>query len=136
MPADRIGADQNAEADVHKAFHDMAVPGRGTNGRRWQVAAFGIVARETEGHGHDRDRCAVIEGGLIKAQPVAQSIAGRVGEGLAALIDARARRLACDQDTRRRVEPGYGSGGVGRLCFGKPVCAELAGLYVLGDLCH
>ena len=94
---------------------------------RRQVGAARIQSRKAEAHRHDRDPACVIEGRRIDAHPVAEAIAGRIGEGPAGGVDAGPRRLAGDADGRGRRYLEDRSRFVRQRLADRPVAADPAG---------
>ena len=131
VPVLRIGPDQEREANIGQAVEDICAPGLGADFRGRQVGAFGVIAGEAEGHGNDGDAGAVIEGVVVHAHPFAEAVAGAVPERRIGLVDAQARRLSGDQDTRAGGEPEHRIGAVRGDRGGEPVGADSAGFEVV-----
>jgi len=95
--------DQKHQLDVGQLRQDARMPGLRAFATRRQVAALGVVSRETEAHADDRYVSGVVERFLIEAEPIANANAGRIGIGSAGRMGACARRLADDADARGRL---------------------------------
>ena len=98
MPGMRILPDHQHQLQLRHVLHHPGPPGGRAFTSRRQVAALRIQARKTEPHRHDGELARIIELRLVHPEPVAQPVAGRIGERPAALVHPRSRRLAGDQD--------------------------------------
>ena len=96
----RVGANRQNALDPGHCDENLVVPLHPAFAARRQVAAGGVVAGEAEAHGEHGDGAAIVEGDGVEAHPVAQAIAGGVGEGQTGGVDAGSRRLPGDEDAR------------------------------------
>jgi len=102
MPGLGIAADGQHHVDLRHQRHQLSAPCRRAFAARRQVAALGILAGKAEPHRHDGEFLGVVELFVADAEPASQSIAGRIGERHAGNMHLGARRLAGEQDARRR----------------------------------
>ena len=71
MPSLRILADEQNELQVGEKREESFAPQFGAFAARRQVAALGVVTRETEPHRHDRYRLRIVEDLFADAEPAA-----------------------------------------------------------------
>ena len=81
MKALRIGTDRKHELELRQPIEQGWMPELGALGSRRKVSAMRVLPRKAEAHGDDGDAGFVVE--LLRAHPhpVAQAVAGGVGEG-------------------------------------------------------
>ena len=100
VPALGVAADGEQELEAGEPREERRAPGFGAFAAGRQVAAVRALAGEAESHRDDGDAPGVVEGGLVEAEPGAETGAGRVVERAAAGVDAGAGRLAGDAEAR------------------------------------
>src|SRR3990167_2129960 len=102
MPLLRVRADKNRGPDLGKEIEEAPPPQRRAFLARRPVAALGVMARKAEAHRHDRDLRRIVENLGTDPEPIAQAVAGGVGERAPAFMNACARRLTENFKARGR----------------------------------
>src|SRR4029079_2798957 len=80
MKALCVRADREHEFDLRQCCEKFPVPERRACTPRRKIGAFLVLARETESHGDDGDAGFVIEFLRPDCHPIAQAVAGGIGE--------------------------------------------------------
>jgi hypothetical protein len=120
-----VAADQQGQLDAGSSASRPGPPQLGAAARRGVVAALRRRARIAEGLGGDAEAAVGVEGLVVDAEPVAQAVAGRIGERQAAFMHPAAGGLAADQQPGFRKDVHHGARRMRQLAEAGPAGADV-----------
>src|SRR5262245_15181354 len=88
----RVGADREHEPVLMQGREKLPMPDRRAFAPRRKIGAILPLPRETEPHGYDGDTHLIVEFLRRDSHPVAQTVAGSVGERYPGRVDPDAWR--------------------------------------------
>jgi hypothetical protein len=81
MPSLRIGADREHELKLRQPIEQGFMPKLGAFGSGRQIATIFILPGKAKAHGDDGDARLVVKLLRTDPHPIAQAVAGSIGEG-------------------------------------------------------
>src|SRR5574337_421653 len=121
----RVLADEQGQAHVLQQRDELRMPGLAAFGS-WRIVTAAPATGVAKSHWHDGNARFVVKNVAIDAHPRAQAFAAGVVPRNAGGVDLRARRLADDENARRRACAQHGIGTQRQVRFADPTGTYVA----------